>query len=59
MAKTSYRDMGLDWSSSTCRGLPEFVKENMLPIDYKSTPEVAMIRFDQERGESQVVSDVV
>ena len=46
----SHRDMGLDWSSSTCSGLPEFVKEYMLPIDYKLTPEVAMIRFDQERG---------
>jgi len=51
--------MGLDGSSSTCCGLPEFEKENMMPTDYKSTPEVAMIRFDQERGENQVVSDIV
>ena len=40
------RDMGLDGSSSTCCGLPEFEKENM-------------IGFDQESGENQVVSDIV
>ena len=27
------------------------VKENMLSTDYKLTPDVAMIRFDQEQGE--------
>jgi len=27
------------------------VKENMLSTDYKSTPDVAMIRFNQEQGE--------
>ncbi len=27
------------------------VKGNMLSPDYKSTPDVAMIRFDQEQGE--------
>ena len=27
------------------------VKENMLSPDYKSTPDVTMIRFDQERDE--------
>ena len=27
------------------------VKENLLPVDYKSFPEIAMVRFNQERGE--------
>ena len=39
--------------SRTARMLPgNRVKENLLPPNYTSFPESAMIRYDQERGEN-------
>jgi len=45
------RTVQLDMSRSARVLNENRVKDNMLSTDYKSTPDVAMIRFDQERGE--------